>query len=219
MATLANSIVSSSSRKLSIRARPDLKARRQRYQGRVYWVVKDPVGLQYFRFEEEEFAVLQMLDGESSLEEIAERFEREFPPQTIRVEELQNFIGMLHRSGLVLSDAVGQGVQLKKRRDQKKRQELIQGISNIMSFRLRGIDPERILNAMYPWVRWFFTGPATICSLILALSALTLVIVQFDVFQSKLPAFNSFFAAQNWLLMAGVLCVTKIIHEFGHWKS
>jgi putative peptide zinc metalloprotease protein len=219
MATLANSIVSSSSRKLSIRARPDLKARRQRYQGRVYWVVKDPVGLQYFRFEEEEFAVLQMLDGESSLEEIAERFEREFPPQTIRVEELQNFIGMLHRSGLVLSDAAGQGVQLKKRRDQKKRQELIQGISNIMSFRLRGIDPERILNALYPWVRWFFTGPATICSLILALSALTLVIVQFDVFQAKLPGFNSFFAAQNWLLMAGVLCVTKIIHEFGHGMS
>jgi putative peptide zinc metalloprotease protein len=217
--TLSSSIVSSSSRKLSIRARPDLKARRQRYQGRVYWVVKDPVGLQYFRFEEEEFAVLQMLDGESSLEEIAERFEREFPPQTIRVEELQNFIGMLHRSGLVLSDAVGQGVQLKKRRDQKKRQELIQGISNIMSFRMRGIDPERILNAMYPWVRWFFTVPATICALILALSALSLVIVQFDVFQSKLPGFNSFFAAQNWLLMAGILCVTKIIHEFGHGMS
>jgi putative peptide zinc metalloprotease protein len=217
--TLSSSIVSSSSRKLSIRARPDLKARRQRYQGRVYWVVKDPVGLQYFRFEEEEFAVLQMLDGESSLEEIAERFEREFPPQTIRVEELQNFIGMLHRSGLVLSDAAGQGVQLKKRRDKKKRQELIQGISNIMSFRMRGIDPERILNAMYPWVRWFFTVPATICFLILALCALTLVTVQFDVFQSKLPSFNSFFAAQNWLLMAGVLCVTKIIHEFGHGMS
>lgn len=219
MAQLSTSIVSSSSRKLTIRARPDLKARRQRYQGRVYWVVKDPVALQYFRFEEEEFAVLQMLDGQSSLEEIAERFEREFPPQTIRVEELQNFIGMLHRSGLVLSDAAGQGRQLNKRRGEKKRQELIQTFSNIMSFRMRGIDPERILNALYPWVRWFFTVPATICSLILALSALTLVIVQFDVFQSKLPSFQSFFAAQNWLLMAGVLCVTKIIHEFGHGMS
>jgi putative peptide zinc metalloprotease protein len=81
-------IVSSSSRKLSIRARPDLNARKQRYQGRTYWVVKDPVGLQYFRFEEEEFAILQMLDGQSSLDDIAERFEAEFPPQTIRVEEL-----------------------------------------------------------------------------------------------------------------------------------
>ena len=54
--------------------------------------MKDPVGLQYSRFEEEEFAILQMLDGETSLEEIAERFEAEFPPQTIRVEEIQNFI-------------------------------------------------------------------------------------------------------------------------------
>ena len=219
MATLATSIVSSSARKLTIRARPDLKARKQRYQGRVYWVVKDPVGLQYFRFEEEEYAVLQMLDGQSSLEELAERFEKEFPPQTIRVEELQNFIGMLHRSGLVLSDAAGQGVQLNKRRGQKKRQELLQAFSNIMSFRMRGIDPERILNALYPWVRWFFTGPATICSLILALTALTLVIVQFDVFQAKLPSFHSFFAAQNWLLIAGVLGATKVLHEFGHGMS
>ncbi|TWU30410.1 biotin/lipoyl-binding protein [Bythopirellula polymerisocia] len=219
MATLAQSIVSSSSRKLAIRVRPDLKARKQRYQGRVYWVVKDPVGLQYFRFEEEEFAILQMLDGESSLEEIAERFEKEFPPQTIRVEELQNFIGMLHRSGLVLSDSAGQGVQLKKRRDEKRKQELIQNFSNILSFRMRGIDPEGILNAIYPWVRWFFSVPATICACILAFCALSLVIVQFDVFQSKLPSFHSFFAAQNWLVIAGVLAITKIIHEFGHGLS
>ena len=219
MATLADSIVSSSSRKLAIRVRPDLKARRQRYQGRVYWVVKDPVGLQYYRFEEEEFAILQMLDGQSSLEEIAEQFEAEFPPQTIRVEELQNFIGMLHRSGLVLSDAPGQGVQLKKRRDERKRKETIGAFSNVLAFRFRGFDPERILNAMYPWVSWFFTPWATILSLVLALSALTLVIVQFDVFQSKLPSFQSFFAAQNWLLIAGVLGVTKVIHEFGHGLS
>ena len=219
MATLADSIVSSSSRKLAIRVRPDLKARRQRYQGRVYWVVKDPVGLQYYRFEEEEFAILQMLDGESSLEEIAEQFEAEFPPQTIRVEELQNFIGMLHRSGLVLSDAAGQGVQLKKRRDEKRRKEVLGQMSNILAFRFKGFDPERILNAMYPWVSWFFTPLATWFFVGLACCAATLVIVQFDVFQSKLPSFQSFFSAQNWLLIAGVLGVTKVIHEFGHGMS
>lgn len=219
MATLADSIVSSSSRKLAIRVRPDLKARKQRYQGRVYWVVKDPVGLQYYRFEEEEFAILQMLDGQSSLEEIAEQFEAEFPPQTIRVEELQNFIGMLHRSGLVLSDSPGQGVQLKKRRDEKRKKEILGAMSNVLAFRFKGFDPERILNAMYPWVSWFFTPLATWLSIGLALSALSLVIVQFDIFQSKLPSFQSFFSAQNWLLIGGVLAVTKIIHEFGHGMS
>ncbi|MCG8448372.1 MAG: hemolysin D [Pirellulales bacterium] len=219
MSTLANSIVSSSSRKLAIRVRPDLKARRQRYQGRVYWVVKDPVGLQYSRFEEEEFAILQMLDGNSSLEDIVEQFEAEFPPQTIRVEELQNFVGMLHRGGLVLSDAPGQGVQLKKRRDERRRKEILGALSNILFIRFKGFDPERILNVMYPWVRWFFSPLATLFSLLLVLSALTLVIVQFDVFQSKLPSFQNFFAAQNWLLIAAVLGVTKVIHEFGHGLS
>ncbi|MAT69526.1 MAG: hemolysin D [Planctomycetaceae bacterium] len=219
MPTLSDSIVSSSSRKLAIRVRPDLKARRQRYQGRVYWVVKDPVGLQYFRFEEEEFAILQMLDGESSLDEIAEQFERDFPPQTIRVEELQNFIGMLHRSGLVLSDTPGQGGQLKKRRDERKRKEMFATASNVLAIKFKGFDPERILNFLRPVGRFFFSRPVTIFNLLLVLAAATLVTVEFDIFRSRLPSFHSFFNAQNWLALGATLAVTKVLHEFGHGLS
>ena len=63
MATLSDSLVSSSARKLPIRMRPDLSARKQQYLGRSYWVVKEPVGLNYYRFQNEEYAILQMLDG------------------------------------------------------------------------------------------------------------------------------------------------------------
>jgi putative peptide zinc metalloprotease protein len=219
MSTLADSLVSSSSRKLPIRKRPDLKARQQRYQGRLYWVVKDPVGLQYYRFEEEEYAILQMLDGQSSLDEIAERFERDFPPQTIRTEELQQFIGMLHRSGLVITDAAGQGQQLVKRRGEKKRQELMAAATNILSMRFKGIDPERFFNFIYPYIRWFFSVPAMVCCITLALLALSLIVVQFDVFHSRLPDFQYFFRAQNWMWLALTLCVTKVLHEFGHGLS
>jgi putative peptide zinc metalloprotease protein len=219
MATLAQSLVSSSSRKLPIRKRPDLRARKHRYQGRLYWVVKDPVGLQYYRFEEEEYAILQMLDGQSSLDEIADRFEREFPPQTIRTEELQQFIGMLHRSGLVITNAPGQGQQLVKRRDERKRKERLSTLTNILSVRFKGIDPERFFNFIYPYVRWFFSVPALVCCIILALCALTLVLVQFETFQSRLPSFQSFFQAQNWMPLALTLAATKILHELGHGLS
>ena len=219
MATLADSLVSSSSRKLPIRMRPDLRARQHRYQGRVYWVVKDPVGLQYFRFEEEEFAILQMLDGASSLDEVAEQFERDFPPQTIRIEELQQFIGMLHKSSLVITDAVGQGTQLKKRRDERVSKQRWATLANILSVRFKGIDPERILNFLLRYTDWFFSVPTMICCLILALSALTLVVVQFDVFRARLPDFHTFFDAQNWLWLGITLAVTKGLHEFGHGLS
>jgi len=202
-----------------MRVRPDLSARLHRYQGRPYWVVKEPVGLQYFRFQEEEYAILEMIDGETSLDQLKERFEQQFPPQKITVEELGQFVGMLHRSGLVIADVAGQGQQLKKRRDERKRKERLGALANILAVRFKGIDPDRILNWLYPKVRWFFTGKAMFWCAVLAVSALTLVAVNFDLFQRKLPSFHSFFGAHNWFYIGITLAVTKIIHEFGHGLS
>ncbi len=219
MATLADSLVSSAERKLPIRKRPDLFARRQQYLGETYWVVKDPVGLNYYRFQEEEFAILNMLDGNVSLEEIKDRFEAEFPPQKITLEELQQFLGMLHRSGLVIAAVPDQGRQLHKRRGERKKQELIAGISNILALRFKGIDPERILNALYPWVRWMFHPVVLWAAVVLWVAALLLITVEFQVFRSRLPEFYQFFTPTNALWIAAVLAVTKILHEFGHGLS
>jgi putative peptide zinc metalloprotease protein len=133
MATLAESLVSTTSRKLTMRMRPDLSARLHRYHGKTFWVVKEPVGLNYFRFHEEEYAILCMLDGHSSLDDIKAKFEDEYTPQKITYQDLQQFIGMLHRSGLVISDAPGQGRQLKRRRDEKKKREWMGRLTNIFA--------------------------------------------------------------------------------------
>lgn len=219
MATLAESLVSSAARKLPIRKRPDLSARLHRYQGRAYWVVKEPVGLNYFRFQEEEFAILNMLDGQSSLDDIKDQFEKEFPPQKITVEELQQFIGMLHRSGLVITGAPGQGIQLKKRRDERKRKELLGKFTNILAIRFKGVDPERLLTWMDPKFRFCFTKWGVAVWFLTCLTALLLVAAQFDTFQSKLPSFHQFFGPQNWFWIGLTLMLTKICHEFGHGLS
>ena len=219
MVTLQDSLLSSSARNSPIRMRPDLIAQRQHYLGRTYWVVKDPVGLAYYRFQEEEFAILQMFDGAISLDEVKDRFEAEFPPQKITLEELQQFLGMLHRSGLVIADVPGQGHQLRKRRDERKRKMLLAAASNILCIRFKGFDPERLLNWLYPKIRWFFSPLAVFCCCALALFAATLVAVEFDEFRSKLPEFHQFFSVHNAFLLAIVLGITKVFHEFGHGLS
>jgi putative peptide zinc metalloprotease protein len=219
MATLADSLISSTSRPLTLRMRPDLSSRQQRYHGRTFWVVKEPVGLNYFRFHEEEYAILCMMDGQSSLEDIKDRFETEFTPQKITYQDLQHFIGMLHRSGLVISEAVGQGKQLKKRRDEKKRKELLGKFSNIFAIRFRGIDPERFLNSTYPYIAWFFHPITMILCLLLGASALGLVVVEFDTFRSRLPTFHEFFGPHNWIYLGVTMAVVKVLHEFGHGYS
>ncbi len=219
MPTLAESLVSSSSRALTVRKRPDLSANRQRYQGTGYWVVKEPVGLQYFRFHDEEYYILNMLDGHVSLQQIKDGFEQRFAPQKITFGDLQQFIGMLHRSGLVISNSPGQGKALRERGRKKKNKETMGKFANVFAIRYRGFDPERILNTILPVFGWMFTIPALIFFLLLISSASLLLASQYETVYAKLPTFQQFFAADRWLILALTMAVVKVMHEFGHGLS
>lgn len=219
MPTLAESLVSSSSRALTVRKRPDLSANRQRYQGTGYWVVKEPVGLQYFRFHDEEYYILNMLDGHVSLQQIKDGFEARFAPQKITFGDLQQFIGMLHRSGLVISNSPGQGKALRERGRKKKNKELMGKFANVFALRYRGFDPEHILNWMIKPFGWIFTVPALIFFLMLIASSALLLASQYETVYAKLPTFQQFFAADRWIILAATMAIVKVIHEFGHGLS
>ncbi len=216
MVSLHDSLVSSSARKLPIKVRADLTAKRQQYLGRTFWIVKEPVGSRYFRFHEEEYAILRMFDGFHSLDEIKEEFEDEFPPQKITLEELQHFLGQLHQSGLIVAATPNQGPELLKRKKKRSRQEIFQKFTNILSVKFKGFDPDPILTFLLPFVRFLFHPFALFCSLALCLTALSLVLVEFDTFRSKLPAFHTFFSPLNLLFLSLTLGGTKVLHEFGH---
>lgn len=212
----SSTLVSSTTRPVQLRMRPDLQVTRQSYQGREYWVIKDPLALKYFRFEDEEHALLSLLDGKSSLDQIREQFEAQFAPQKISAAELHQLIGLLYRNGLLLSELPGQGDQLAQRAATKGRQVLLGKLSNILAVRFRGYDPDRLLTGLNRYFGWLFSVPALVFAILLMLSALLLIGAEFDVFRSRLPDFREFFAAKNWGWLALTLCVTKILHEIGH---
>ncbi len=216
MNQLAESLIASSSRPVRLRVRADLEAERQVYQGCPYWVVKDPLALKYFRFEEEEYWLLQMLDGRRSIDDIRQQFEKEFAPQRISSRELQQLIGSLHRNALLLSNTAGQGDQLHHRGQTQGAQERRSAWSNVLAFRFKGFDPDRLLIWLDRRCGWIFSASAGVCSALLVLAALLLVATQFEVMQARLPGFGEFFAAKNWIWLALTLSITKVIHEFGH---
>ena len=216
MASLADSLVSSAQRILSVYARTDLSSRRANYLGRSYWIVKDPVGLKYYRFQDEEYFILKNLDGTKSLETIKEEFEAEFPPQKITLEEIQSFVGQLHQCSLIVAGVPDQGHELLKRRKKRRRQEILGACSNILAIRFKGVDPNRFFDKLLPWVRWMFHPVVLWGCLLLMLSALLLVGIEFDHFRAKLPEFKQFFGPGNLLLLSVTLFFTKVLHEFGH---
>ena len=216
---MAEAFRSSTSRPVGLRYRGDLVTNRQVYQGQAWYVVKDPIGLSYYRFRPEEYALLQMLDGEASLEDLKDNFEARFPPRRITVDEVSRFVSTLHRSGLVIGDRPGQGPQLNERRRQRVWSEWKNWLRSIMCLRFRGIDPDWILKKINPWFGWLYSPAALMIAAVYILTALMLVLVNFETFRSKLPEFHQFFASGNWFYLAAALGITKVIHEFGHGLS
>ncbi len=212
----ADSLLAAAQRPLPVRMRPDLIARRRQDQGRPYWVVKDPVTLQYYRFQPEEYALLRMLDGRISLMDLKGAFEKKFAPQTVTPQELYEFLGRLHTSGLVISVVSGQGTQLLKLRHRKRWRKFWSSLANPLAIRFRGIDPSWPLAWLDPLVRWFFSRwCVALCSLLM-ITAILLILVQFDRFLAKLPSAEAFFTAETLLWLWLALGATKIVHEFGH---
>ena len=206
-------------RVVTLRRRPDLQIHQGQFQGEFSWIVKDPISLHYHRLQEPEMIVLEMLDGQSTLRQIREQLHQRYPTKTVRLADLHYLLAEMHRAGLVVSDAPGQGQQLLLRKHEQNRKQWLGALSNVLAIRFPGFDPEPILQWLHPRTRWLFEPRCVLVWTCLAVSALLLVLSQWDEFRARLPDFYEFFSLSNFLFMALVLAVTKVGHEFGHGLS
>jgi putative peptide zinc metalloprotease protein len=201
---------------LQIKLRPDLIVQPQFYEGMTHYVVKDPLGLKYFRFKIEEYFLLQQFDGVHTLQDVKKAFERKYRPQTISIEDLTRFVAQLHEAGIAQIDSSDQAKVLIRRRRKNQWRKFGQFFANILYVKIPIIDPEKLLNWLYPYFRWVFTPYFVTLSVGSMLAAITLVISQWTEFHSKLPEFQSFFNLRTIAYFWCSLAVVKVIHEFGH---
>ena len=216
MAEINSRLMSSGQRHLGLRARPDLTTQVSIFQNEYCWIVKDPIAMKYFRFGKAEYLVLEALQEDVSYEDLRRILVAEFPEKRIRLETIQQMVSQLHAFGLLISESTGQSRQLGKKRDQEQLQRIVRMAMSPYAIRFPGWDPESFLNWFYPKVRFFFTFWFSGFVVATCLAAATLVAVNFQSFQAKLPEFGQFFAADNLLVMMGLLVFTKSIHELGH---
>ncbi|MGH7202716.1 MAG: PqqD family protein, partial [Planctomycetaceae bacterium] len=170
---------SAEARPVRLRRRGDLEAHPRRFGRERCWIIKDPVSLRYYQLREEEYAVLNLLDGRRSLDDIRTEFEAGFTPMQLPPEQLQAFLGVLHRNGLIVADAAGQGERLLHRRDEQRRRAMWGRLANVLAIRFRGIDPDPFLKHLEPACRWMFSPLTVFLCLALVLAAVLLATVQF----------------------------------------
>jgi putative peptide zinc metalloprotease protein len=204
---------------LKIRLRADLNVEPAKYEGRTYFVVKDPVSLRYYRLKDNEHFLLQFLDGRRTLEDAQKEYEKRYRPDRLKLEDLEAFAQQLLTAGLAQSESPRAGKQLFERRTKRKRSEWMQTLTNILYIKIPVIDPDRILNAMLGYCGWIFSLWFFVLSVGVMLAAALLVATHFETFRGKLPNYHEFFSFKTVAYLWVALGCVKVIHEFGHGLS
>jgi putative peptide zinc metalloprotease protein len=204
---------------LRITLRTDLAIDAQRYEGKTFYVVKDPMSLRYYRLKDYEHFLLKFLDGKHTLEEAQKAYEKEYRPDRLPLEDLEAFAQQLMTAGLAHNESPAAGEQLFQRRKKRKRQEWLQTFTNILYIKIPIFDPDRILVGMLRYLGWIFSAWFFTVSVGIMLAAILLVATHFDTFRSKLPDYHEFFSFKTAVYLWISLGVVKIIHEFGHGLS
>jgi putative peptide zinc metalloprotease protein len=206
-------------KQVRLRVRADLQTTVQKYEGKTHYVVKDPVSLRYYRFNEQEHFVIRQLDGTHTLEETQKSFEKEFRPHRLTLEDLEHFARQLLTAGLVQHESAQAGKTLFDRRLKQRRMRRLAAFTNILYIKLPIFDPDRLLRFMLPYLRFIFTTWFLVLSLGFMLSAVALVATHFQTFYDRLPNYHEFFRFNTLLYMWIALGIVKVIHEFGHGLS
>jgi putative peptide zinc metalloprotease protein len=206
-------------KQVRLRLRSDLDVTPQKYEGRTFFVVKDPISLRYYRFKDQEHFLLEYMDGRHTLDDAQKAFEKRFRPDRLTLEDLEHFGQQLLTAGLAQNESPQAGKQLFDRRKKRLRSEWMQTLTNILYIKIPVFDPDKLLTVMLRYLWWIFTIPFLLVSVAVMLAALGLVATHFDTFWDRLPSRQEFFSFKTVGYLWIALALVKIIHEFGHGLS
>jgi len=200
-------------RRMRPKLRPDTDIIPQSFRGKTYFVLQDPVTLQYYRVGETEREILAALDGETTLEEIHGRLKKKYGPRAPSFREVAHFALSLRHANLTTPEGVEDTRWAVERTTKKRRQLIKQKLSNFMYITFPLLDPERFLNATVRYVGWIFSKPFFFVWLATVSAAVFSFFYHAEEFLR--PA-NSLLAKKNLLYLWLAFVLIKTCHEFGH---
>jgi putative peptide zinc metalloprotease protein len=185
--------------------RNDLIVSRQEFESTTYYVIKDPVTRRFFRVKEFEYFIARSLDGKTPPERIPEKFQERFGIQ-LPLPTLTTFIQRLESLGFL----EGRASERELTRLQRQRRTFP---GNLLFIKLKGFDPDQILNRLLKYTRPLFTPAFLGISLLVILLAGIITLGSWsDLGYSFTGIFRIATIFQVWI----AIFLVVLLHEFAH---
>ncbi len=198
---------------LQARIRKHLKVHRQVHRGKTWYILEDESNGRHHRLDPVAYAFIGRLDGEHSVEYHWERMLEALGDDAPSQDDIVRLIGLLHQSDLIQCDIapdVEELFQRQERRDQKRRL----GQINPLAFRLRLLDPTRLLDRLVPVTGWIFSRGFLALWLVVSGWAGVLLAQHWD--EVAEHAIHHLPSSRYWLLAFLCYPLIKAVHELAH---
>lgn len=196
------------------RLRSHVEINRHVYRGNVWYVIKDDASGRFHRFSPEAYALIGLMDGNRSLDDIwyhaGDQLGDDMPSQ----DEVIQLISQLHRVDAIQSDVIPNVAELNERRKKERKNQVFTVLKSPLALKIPLVDPEPFLNKTAGLSRFLFSITSGIIWLIAVVWALTQAAFHWPELTENLA--DRVLSAENLLLIWLIYPVVKLIHELGH---
>ncbi|MBF0363144.1 MAG: hypothetical protein HQK49_19135 [Oligoflexia bacterium] len=204
------------------RLRSDLKISKMTQRNRTHYVVKDPLKCTYFRFEQEEWDIISLFDGQKTAEEMVSfynsRNNKKESDSEIDLDSIKEFKSSLDSMDLLQKDQNQTNVMLIEKMKEMRKNQLLSKKGSLMYKRFPVIDPDLFFNKIIPKIDFFWSKYFFILSASMMLISIIVILQNWTTF---ILGVYDLFTFKNMSLMHGftlwlIIYITIGIHELGH---
>jgi putative peptide zinc metalloprotease protein len=200
--------------------RQDLIISRQMFEGRTFFVVKDPISLQYFRMSAEDYFLATLFDGRRTFGKVREIYLANYPHVALELtpEEVNERVLRFANDLALMQMLSVQGQRLKARYEAKKKQKAGKGwfynlVNQVFFMRRSLFDPDRLFGRMAKPIAWVWTSTFQWISVGIIVAGVVTYLMNTGRIH---PTMSNFFSFHNLTLVWITTILIKSVHELGH---
>lgn len=195
------------------RLRSHIRLYRHIYRDRNWYVLQDPSSSRQHRFNRSAYAIIGLMDGEKTVQEIWNTAASTLGDETPTQDEIIRLLGQLHTADALQSDIPPDTLELFERQE-KQRGKWKQRLTNPFALRFPLFDPDRFLVKWMILAKPFVGRAALLLWLLVVSSAIIMAAVNWPELTRNMA--DRVLKPENLLLLWLVYPIVKLLHELGH---
>lgn len=196
------------------RLRRHAQIHRQRFRGQLWHIVQDHQTGRFHRVSPAAYLLICLMSGQRTMQDIWETVGNRMGDDPPTQDETIQLLSQLYNSDLLRGEIAPDMIEMARRAQKQKTQNLFLRIRNPMALRFPLFDPDRFLDATMPIFRLVFTKIGFLIWLAVVFAGISIAALEWPVLTAN--ATDRILAAQNVIMILIAYPLIKALHEMGH---